>query len=229
MKEERFLFDEGVKEIMMTLFSMGAMAYEADYVAKQLEKRPEPVEQKVEALKRATKIKPNVTFDQAAEKLMKYYTDHKHILTPKKEEKNVITKPTVNLVDFVKKHESFLPRPKWDYKQYSIGYGTKAQPGDKEITEQEASNRLVKVLDHHKNVVTTAADKWGYKWTPNQINALTSFRFNIGSIGELTANGTRSNDEIAKKMLEYVNADGKPAKGLIKRRNEEQKLFLNKF
>jgi GH24 family phage-related lysozyme (muramidase) len=72
-KGEISMFDEGVKEIMMSLFSMGALAYEAGYIADQLKKRPEPPPQKIEALSKAKKIKPNVTFDQAYKKLMDYY------------------------------------------------------------------------------------------------------------------------------------------------------------
>ena len=82
MKEDLLIFDEGVKEIMMSLFSLGAMAYEADYVMKQLEKRPEPIQQKIEALSQAKKVKPNLSFDQAYAKLMELYKTEE---TPKKD------------------------------------------------------------------------------------------------------------------------------------------------
>ena len=39
-------FDEGVKEIVMTMLSLGATAYEADYVLDQLKKSPEPIEKR---------------------------------------------------------------------------------------------------------------------------------------------------------------------------------------
>jgi GH24 family phage-related lysozyme (muramidase) len=81
MKEDLAIFDEGVKEIMMSLFSLGALAYETDYVVKQLEKRPEPIQQKIEALSQAKKIKPNLSFDQAYIKLMDSYKTKE---TPKK-------------------------------------------------------------------------------------------------------------------------------------------------
>ena len=73
MTEKLSTFDEGVKEIMMSLFSMGAMAYEADYIAKQMEQRPEPIEQKIEAFSHVKKVKPNISFDQAYRKLMDFY------------------------------------------------------------------------------------------------------------------------------------------------------------
>jgi hypothetical protein len=72
MKEDLLIFDEGVKEIMMSLFSLGATAYEVDYVTQQLKNRPEPIEQKLEALSQAKKVKPNLSFDQAYQKLMDY-------------------------------------------------------------------------------------------------------------------------------------------------------------
>lgn len=222
---KELMFDEGVKEIMMSLFSLGAMAYEADYVMKQLNKRPEPVEQKIEALSQAKKVKPNVTFDQAYNKLMSYYD--KDGQQPQK----LNPTPFVDndLLSFIKKHETYIPKKYWDYKQYSIGYGTKASPNDTKISEQEAARRLAKVVAEHKKKVVEASKKWGYNWNKKQIDALTSFRFNIGNIGELTKNGTRDNNTIAKKMLEYVGAGGEVAGGLVNRRKAEQQLFLGKI
>ena len=43
-------FDEGVKEILMMLVSVGATMKGTDYMLDQLKKRPEPIEQKVQAL-----------------------------------------------------------------------------------------------------------------------------------------------------------------------------------
>lgn len=65
-----------------------------------------------------------------------------------------------------------------------------------------------------------------YRWNQNQYDALVSFCYNIGNIDGLTANGTRSNSVIAKKMLEYSKAGGRFVQGLYNRRKDEQKLFL---
>ena len=65
-----------------------------------------------------------------------------------------------------------------------------------------------------------------YNWNQNEIDALTSFAYNIGSIDQLTANGSRSRATIAKKMLEYNKAGGSVYRGLVRRREAEQKLFL---
>lgn len=65
-----------------------------------------------------------------------------------------------------------------------------------------------------------------YGWNQNEIDALVSFAYNIGSIDQLTANGSRSRDVIADKMLEYNKAGGTVYRGLVRRREAEQKLFL---
>lgn len=61
-------FDEGVKEILLTLLSLGATAYEADYIIDVLNKRPEPIEQKIEGLKQADKKIESPEFDYAAQR-----------------------------------------------------------------------------------------------------------------------------------------------------------------
>lgn len=65
-----------------------------------------------------------------------------------------------------------------------------------------------------------------YNWNQNEIDALVSFTYNIGSIDQLTANGSRSKETIAAKMLEYVKAGGVTYNGLIRRRKAERELFL---
>lgn len=63
-------FDEGFKEIVMGLLSLGATAYETDYILKVLDKRPEPIEQKIQALKKADDIIQSDRFDKVAAKVM---------------------------------------------------------------------------------------------------------------------------------------------------------------
>lgn len=65
-----------------------------------------------------------------------------------------------------------------------------------------------------------------YNWNQNEIDALVSFAYNIGSIDQLTANGSRSRETIASKMLEYNKAGGTVYNGLVRRRKAEQDLFL---
>ena len=65
-----------------------------------------------------------------------------------------------------------------------------------------------------------------YGWNQNESDALVSFAYNIGSIDQLTANGSRSRATIAAKMLEYVKAGGVTYNGLVRRRKAERELFL---
>ena len=131
-----------------------------------------------------------------------------------------------SLVNFVKEEEKFIPKAYDDFKQISIGYGTRAKKGEKTITKEEASRRLAKELNTHAKRVKAHAKKYNYKLNQNQMNALISFDYNTGSISELTNNGTRSLSKIAEMMLFYWNAGGKKKEGLVKRRIKEQKLFL---
>ena len=67
-----------------------------------------------------------------------------------------------------------------------------------------------------------------YNWNQNELDALVSFCYNIGSIKQLTANGTRSRATIASKMLRYNKARGRVYNGLTRRRKAERALFLTK-
>lgn len=67
-----------------------------------------------------------------------------------------------------------------------------------------------------------------YNWDQNELDALVSFCYNIGSIKQLTADGTRSKTVVASKILQYNKAGGKVYRGLTRRRKAERELFLTK-
>jgi lysozyme len=119
-------------------------------------------------------------------------------------------------------------RAYWDYAQYSIGFGTRATGENEILTREQAEARLAEEVAGFREGVISRSQRWGYTWSENQINALTSFSYNLGlgALGQLTANGSRSNTEIATKMLLYVNAGGERLPGLVNRRAREQALFL---
>lgn len=108
---------------------------------------------------------------------------------------------------------------------WTIGWGhTGDVHAGQTITQAEADTLLAHDLEKYEAKV----DKYNgtYGWNQNEFDALVSFAYNIGSIDQLTANGTRSRDVIAAKMLEYNKAGGKVLAGLTKRRAAEQGLFL---
>lgn len=107
---------------------------------------------------------------------------------------------------------------------WTIGWGHTGgvKPGQK-ITQAEADQMLVSDMTAYEHKVDKYAS---YHWNQNEFDALTSFAYNVGSIGQLTANGTRNRATIAEKILQYNKGSGKVLPGLTKRREAERKLFL---
>lgn len=113
-------------------------------------------------------------------------------------------------------------------KYYTIGwghYGADVKKGQK-ITQAKADSLLVADLAKFEARVDKYQLK--YNFTSNQYSALVSFAYNVGSIDQLTANGTRTIEQIASKMLIYNKSGGKVLPGLTKRRLAERTLFLTK-
>lgn len=119
---------------------------------------------------------------------------------------------------------------------WTIGYGITND--DKSITgksihkgmkvsKETAEKWLSKALAKKYLPLVLKYDKQ-YDFNQNEIDALVSFAYNIGSIKQLTANGTRSRATIASKMLQYNKAGGRVYNGLTRRRKAERALFLTK-
>ncbi len=107
----------------------------------------------------------------------------------------------------------------------TIGYGTTSGVyAGQTITQAQAEQFLKNDLVKFVAKVNKYDSK--YHWTQNETNALTSFAYNIGSIDQLTANGSRSKSVIADKILEYNKAGGKTLAGLVSRRKAERTLYL---
>lgn len=106
----------------------------------------------------------------------------------------------------------------------TIGYGhTHGVQDGMKITQETADEYLRDdCAAAEKNVNGFEAK---YHWNQNQFDALVSFAFNLGSINQLTANGTRSIAEISAKIPEYCHAGGKKLSGLVRRRSAEKELF----
>ena len=153
--------------------------------------------------------------------------NHTLLLNPRNPDQLNTISP--GLLDFIKQSEGFSDSAYFDNKQLSIGYGTKATSANESIDEEEAEKRLKKRLASDREKIIEFRDANGYDWGADQINALQSFTYNLGmaSLNQVTANGTRTNDQISEAMVKYVNADGEPLPGLVQRRQREQLAFIN--
>lgn len=140
-------------------------------------------------------------------------------------------------IDLIKEFEGcYLKAYKDPVGVWTIGYGI--TNSDKSITGTTISAGLT--------ISQKTADEWlrnslnkkylpyvlkyddKYDWNQNELDALVSFAYNIGSIDQLTAKGTRSKSTIASKILQYDKAGGKVLRGLTRRRQAEHDLFLKK-
>lgn len=133
--------------------------------------------------------------------------------------------------NFIKPLEGFSAQPFWDYKQWSWGYGTSAgsdpnKKPSKSISEKEAHEALISNLEGSLKLIK------GYCKKPlkdGQYVALLSFNYNLGwgntkNIIDRINNG-KSVGEVVKAIQLYINAGGKPNKGLIARRDKEAALY----
>lgn len=146
-----------------------------------------------------------------------------------------MTKISKKGIDLIKKFEGcHLTAYRDEVGVWTIGYGvtnadrsitkTTIKKGLR-ITQATAEEWLEKALNKKYLPIVMKYDT-RYGWNQNELDALVSFAYNIGSIDQLTAKGSRSKATIADKMLEYNKAGGKVYRGLTRRREAERKLFL---
>lgn len=145
-----------------------------------------------------------------------------------------ITKISANGLNLIKKFEGCrLTAYQDSVGVWTIGYGT--TNADKAITHLEIKKGVKITQKQADNFLNDSVNKKyspkvskynsKYNWTQNQFDALVSFAYNIGSIDQLVANGTRSIAEISNKILAYDKAGGKSLSGLTRRRKAEKELF----
>lgn len=138
-------------------------------------------------------------------------------------------------INLVKEFEGlYLEAYKDEVGVWTIGYGitnadksitgTTIKKGLK-ITKEKAEEWLEESLNKKYLPLVMMYDH-KYNWNQNELDALVSFCYNIGSIKGLTANGSRSKSVISNKMLQYNKAGGKVYNGLTRRRKAERTLFL---
>lgn len=201
---------------------------------------PDPLEVSGVVLDQAGRLKPAVEAemrrrsgveDRLPAEVQQRLLDARRESDPKGASASISDKPVGgNLLEMVAHFEAggeadgFHRQAYWDYGQWSIGYGTKSRPGEK-ITKAEAQARLKTELASHRERVVMEAARSGLDLEAHELDALTSFDYNTGSIRQLLKGGSRSKQEIASAMLLYHKAGGKPLTGLRRRRRAEAELF----
>lgn len=140
-------------------------------------------------------------------------------------------KISINGLNLIKKFEGLrltAYKPVSDEKFYTIGYGHYGSDvkSDMCITEEQALELLKKDVESSEKAVTSLLKY--YDFTQNQFDALVSFTFNCGkgNLTKLTKNHTRTIEEIAEHITAYnKDCNGRVLQGLVRRRNEELKLY----
>lgn len=129
---------------------------------------------------------------------------------------------TLNLL---KRFEGYTAKPKWDEKQYSVGYSTRWQPGtpvgSREDHERALAREAGKVDSYISDNVKVPLDD-------NKRAALTSFGFNLGpgAIEKLLPDINSGNwDRVGQRMLSFSRAGDDP-NALTDRRRQEAEILL---
>lgn len=110
---------------------------------------------------------------------------------------------------------------------YSIGFGTYARNSTERIGVEEGNRRLLDELESARKQVLERADRYGYKLSSSQVDAMISFVYNggIGMFDQLSNYGKRSLDEISGKIPLYNKSGSRELLGLTRRREIEKTLF----
>lgn len=146
---------------------------------------------------------------------------------------------TRNGVELVKSFEGFRSNAYWDKtgKVWTIGYGAtyypetgaKVQQGDV-VSKERATEMLHVMLESFQGQVMRYVK---VELTPNQIDALTSFAYNVG-IGNFKkstllkrVNANPNDPAIRGEFAKWVNSGGQKLKGLVRRREAEANLYFS--
>lgn len=134
---------------------------------------------------------------------------------------------TMNLI---KHFEGYTPKPKWDSKQYSVGYSTKWEPGTPIGTREDHEAALGREAGHagswlDRNVTVPLDD--------TKRAVLTSSGFNLGTgpkgLGALLPDINRGDwSTVAERLRTFNKSDGQVNPGLVSRRNIEADMLLGR-
>ena len=143
-------------------------------------------------------------------------------------------------VDIIKKWEGFSAKPYWDYRQWTVGYGTQVPAGKLEeyktvgITKEEAERQLIEHLSKDGEAVNKFIDKYGLTFTQGMFDAVVSLCFNCGRswLNETSTLHTTivqgmTGDDLLFAFGQWSTAGGETQPALIRRRLAEANMYLN--
>lgn len=131
--------------------------------------------------------------------------------------------------DAIKGIEGYAPQASWDYKQYSSGYGTKAQPGDENIPPDQLKQVYEQRFQDELGKAAASVDSFSPNLPPGVRAALASLTYNAGpgwqqsGLGEAVKSGDW--DKAQNIFLQYNKAGGEVNPGLVARRQKEAAWF----
>lgn len=133
-------------------------------------------------------------------------------------------------LNFIKKLEGYTPKPKWDYKQHSVGYGTRWQPGQPMGTRADHEAALASEAG---KVSAWLGQNVKAPMTENQRAAMISAGFNLGTgekgLGRLLGDLNTGNwDSVARRLPSFNKAGGEVNEGLINRRAAEVEMLTGR-
>ena len=149
-------------------------------------------------------------------------------------------KASDDVIVYLKTMEGFTPIPRWDYVQWTVGYGNRCPDEDLEryletgIPIEEADALFLDQLVYFEDQVNAFIDKFGLKLEQHEFDAVLSVTYNCGAawlindneLREAIINGTRGNTLIAL-MSHRCTAGGEYLPGLMRRRLTEADMYLN--
>jgi len=133
----------------------------------------------------------------------------------------------MGLLDYIKGFEGYAPKAQWDYKQNSVGWGTRAKYPGEVIDKDEAERRLQSEIDNARSIV----DRHAPNIDPGTKAALTSLTYNAGDTWTRSGLGAAVQagdpNAIRERFLQYTKAGGQTLPGLVKRRQQEAQWIGN--
>ena len=133
-------------------------------------------------------------------------------------------------IDFIKQYEGFIPvATRLTGEQHlTLGfghYGVDVKEGQT-ITQEQANELLRADLKGYTDLVLKHCSYLDLNQA--QVDSLTSFTYNcgFGNLKKLTANGTRTEQEIAEHITAYTKSKSEVNRNGLKKRREAEKLMF---